>query len=130
MHPLVLIINDDPQQAQHFAQALLSEGISALTATTEQRGFELALTTRPAVIMLDAMMALDSQHYRIARQLCESAETCSIPLILTRGLTHPPGFRFDLEARAAGLTVTALISHAATAQQIHATLKQIIVNMR
>jgi CheY-like chemotaxis protein len=130
MNPLVLIINDDPQQAQHFAHALLSEGMSALIATDEQQGIKLARTTRPAVILLDAMMALDSQRYHIAHQLCDSAETASTPLILTRGLTHPPGFRFDQEARAAGLRVAALISNAATAPQIVATIKQIIGDVR
>ena len=52
----VLIIDDDKWIAMSTSMVLEAEGFEVLSSTSGARGLDLAVETRPAVILLDIMM--------------------------------------------------------------------------
>src|SRR5262245_22359255 len=53
LHPLVLIIDDEPPIRRFLRAALLASGYEVLEATTAQEGLTQAATRQPALILLD-----------------------------------------------------------------------------
>jgi two-component system, OmpR family, phosphate regulon response regulator PhoB len=78
---LVLVIDDDPQVAYVTRFILHRSGIHAITATSPEEGFHIAMTMHPDVILCDAALPRIN-GCQLLRILKQTDETASIPVIL------------------------------------------------
>ncbi len=65
---------------------LASKGIEVLEADSGKRGIELALMTRPNLILCDISMG-ETSGFEVLNQLQQQAQTAQIPFVLMSGLT-------------------------------------------
>lgn len=77
----VLVIDDDATARDLIQHYLSAEGFEVLTASTGERGIELAQETMPAVITLDVMMA-NLDGWSVLQRLKEDPTTAHIPVIM------------------------------------------------
>ncbi len=78
LHPIVLVIDDEPPIRRFLRAALLANGYQVLEATTAQEGLTQAATHQPALILLDLGLP-DLDGLEVTRQLREWA---TIPIIV------------------------------------------------
>lgn len=57
-HPVILVVDDDPHVRQTIQLALEEEGFVVETAADGQHGLERAISSRPALVVLDMRLPL------------------------------------------------------------------------
>jgi DNA-binding response OmpR family regulator len=80
----VLVVDDNPEVSTVVMLCLRSAGFRALQAEDGESGFQLALTEKPALILLDECMPRMNGQMMLAK-LKESAITGRIPVIMIAG---------------------------------------------
>ena len=76
----VLVIEDEPMNLELAVEVLELDGYSVRTATTAERGLELAALERPAVILMDLGLPGIS-GYEATQRLKADPVTAAIPVI-------------------------------------------------
>lgn len=94
----ILIVDDDPDQAEVLSCRLLSQGYQTITADTGEGGLDLARAERPHLVLLDLCLP-DTDGIEVCRELADDQSTTSIPIIIVSGEERPDVLR---QARAAG----------------------------
>ena len=85
--PIVLIVDDMPDNLALLHDALDDAGHTVLVATTGESALQRAAQALPDVVLLDALMpGIDG--FEVARRLKADAATASIPIIFMTGLTE------------------------------------------
>jgi two-component system cell cycle response regulator len=85
--PVVLII-DDSQDVHRLVEARLRhESVTFASALSGREGLQLAQSLRPALILLDLDMP-DLDGYAVLRELKNSSETATIPVLVLSGMTR------------------------------------------
>ena len=81
---LVLIIEDDQDQAEVLTYRLETMGMQAVVANRGKTGLEMAKKERPRLILLDLSLP-DAEGLEICEQLSGNPETCTIPIVVISG---------------------------------------------
>lgn len=85
--PVVLIVDDVPDNLSVLHDALDAAGYTVLVATDGESALQRAVQAAPDVVLLDAVMpGLDG--FEVARRLKVQVSTASIPIIFMTGLTE------------------------------------------
>jgi CheY-like chemotaxis protein len=95
--PKILIVDDDKDVVDSTRALLETAGYAAVSAFSGEEGYAKALVEKPDLMLLDVMMAHDSEGFEIARRLHENADTKDLPVIIMTGIRrakHLP-FRFE-----------------------------------
>lgn len=95
----ILCVDDDPTQLMLLRLALTRAGYKVLEAPDGKEGVELAITHKPALIIMDLMMpvmdgAMAVQHIR------ENDDTKDIPILILSAYTRGEQAKRALEAGA------------------------------
>jgi CheY-like chemotaxis protein len=97
----ILIIDDDPDYIEAMQALLEAKGFIVLSADNGQDGFERAKAQKPDLLLLDVMMAEQTEGFDLARKMKAEPATNLIPIILITGirkeLNLPYGFEPDEE---------------------------------
>ncbi len=94
----ILIIDDDDAMVDVLSQRLSRQGYQILVATSGDAGLAMARRELPSLVLLDLRLP-DADGFSICQELADSAETCSIPVIILSGMERPDIIR---RSRAAG----------------------------
>jgi two-component system, cell cycle response regulator DivK len=98
--PLILIVDDDPDNREVYSQFLRFGGFSVVTAVSGPEAVEKASRLNPDLIVMDvALPAMDG--YQVTQSLRRSATTADIPVIALTG--YPVEYSLD-DALASGCT--------------------------
>ena len=81
MAATILIVEDEPPQAEMLSYNLAKEGYSVLMAENGDQAFDLLIDEHPDLIVLDWMLP-DISGIEICRRLRARAETKSVPIVL------------------------------------------------
>ncbi len=79
MAPRVLVIEDEPEMKMILHDNLRFEGYEVVSADTGEEGYEIALRTRPDLLLLDIMLPRMT-GYEVCRRLRSSG--CEMPIIM------------------------------------------------
>jgi two-component system, OmpR family, alkaline phosphatase synthesis response regulator PhoP len=81
----VLLVDDDDDVRQVFAQLLKNDGLSVVTASNVVDAFAAAVDSRPDVVLTDVAMP-ESGGRELCRQLKSDRRTAGIPIIMMSGI--------------------------------------------
>ncbi|OGV62536.1 MAG: hypothetical protein A2498_15605 [Lentisphaerae bacterium RIFOXYC12_FULL_60_16] len=93
-HRIVLIVDDDEAFAQSNRDLLEAYGYEVHVAHGGSEGLAMAKRIRPDVMILDVMMASDTEGFEVARKIPESPELSRMGVLLVTGVVkalHLPG---------------------------------------
>ena len=96
--PLVLLVDDEPDQVEMYQLALEFAGLTVITAFTGRDALESARTRVPAVIVLDLRLP-DMSGWDVCRALKSDSQTAPIPIII---LTAAASLTLPEQAKKAG----------------------------
>lgn len=95
---LILIVDEDSDQAATLAVRLHQQGFRTLLAGNGRAALELAAQQQPQLVVMDLRLP-DMDGLRVCAQLADGTTTCGIPIILLSRMTRPDIIRCS---RAAG----------------------------
>jgi len=81
----ILIIDDEPLTCQLIARVLKLQGYASAIVTDSNRALDVALSERPALILLDYHLGA-GYGLEVLQNLKASASTRAIPVIITSGI--------------------------------------------
>ncbi len=83
----ILIVDDDECFAESNKDLLEACGYEVLMASDGRSGLEMARQHRPDLMLLDVMMATDTEGFEVARRIPESPELKGMKVLLVTGMT-------------------------------------------
>jgi len=120
----ILIVEDEIELADATKALLESEGYAVITAHDGAEGYQAARREKPDLVLLDVMMAHDSEGIEVARQLNEDPETRRIPVILLTGIRKVKNLPFTFEPDEDWLPVKAVVEKPAKPERLLRTVRQ------
>lgn len=95
----ILIVDDDPDFAESNKDLLEAQGYHVITANDGESGLESAIRERPDLMLLDVMMAYDTEGFEISRKIPGQPELRNMKVLLVTGIRKakdlPYGFEPD-----------------------------------
>ena len=105
----ILVVDDDASLVESVTEILNAEGYSVLSAPDGEDGFRKARESKPDLILLDVMMAHDSEGFDIAKRLKQDELTRGTPVILVTGIRKAKRLPFGYEPDDDWLPVKAVL---------------------
>ncbi|MCG8602470.1 MAG: response regulator [Verrucomicrobiales bacterium] len=94
----VLVIDDDAKVRELLSRMLQSEGYRVITAVDGNEGLEMANLHKPDAITLDVVMPGGKDGWEVLRELKDSPDTQSIPVIMVSVMAEQEhGLALDVE---------------------------------
>ena len=94
---MVMVIDDDPDFLESIRVILEGAGYGVMTATSGQDG--LARVRRGGIdcILLDVMLARETEGFLIAQDLKADPKTAQSPIVMLTSISQKTGFGFSPE---------------------------------
>lgn len=102
----ILLIDDDCAFVQANRDLLEAYNYKVFSAQNGADGLELAKREHPDMIILDVMMATDTEGFEIARRLFQLPELKGVRVILVTGINKALNLPYKFEADEAWLPVS------------------------
>jgi len=93
----ILIIDDDKYFVQSVKDLLTSEGYSVIHAYNGSEGLDMAKGEHPDLIILDVMMAHDTEGFEVSREVSKNPELKNMKIIMVTGITKEMNLPFKFE---------------------------------
>jgi CheY-like chemotaxis protein len=93
----VIIIDDDPDVVEATKVVLDKAGYAVASAFTGRDGLARIRQGGIDCIILDVMMAKDTEGFQIAQDLKADGKTSKIPIIMLTSISKKTGFEFSPE---------------------------------
>jgi CheY-like chemotaxis protein len=91
----VIVIDDDPDVLEATKVILEGAGFAVVTAPTGPEGVSRIREGGINCILLDVMMAKDTEGFHIAQELKADPKTSRIPIIMLTSVSKKTGFEFS-----------------------------------
>ena len=91
----VIVIDDDVDILEATKLALDSAGYETVTAATGKEGMAKIRQGGIGLIILDVMMARDTEGFQMAHDLKADPELKGIPILMMTSVSAKSGFKFD-----------------------------------
>ena len=85
----ILLVDDDRDFVESNKDLLEAQGYRILTAYDGKSGLETALRERPDLMILDVMMASDTEGFEVSRKIPEKPELRNMRVLLVTGIDYP-----------------------------------------
>lgn len=92
MSKKLLIVDDDQDFLEATKIVLETNGFDVVWAVNGDRGYELAKSEKPDLMLLDVMMTYDSEGFDLARKLKNDTTTEKIPIIVITSISKAQRF--------------------------------------
>jgi CheY-like chemotaxis protein len=80
--PKILVVDDDPDFVLAMRMALEANGFEVEAAMTPEEGISKALSTEPALVLLDIMMPSGNEGFEVVRSIREEHNLKDLPIIV------------------------------------------------
>lgn len=101
----VLIVDDDHDFVESNKDLLEAYGYRVLAAHDGASGLEMAKKERPDIMILDVMMATQTEGFEVARKIPQTPELKGLHVLLVTGVTKDLHLPFHFEPDASWLPV-------------------------
>jgi len=105
----ILVVDDDVDFLGATKTVLQSKGHTVQTAANGAEGYKLAKAAPPDLMLLDVMMAHDSEGFETARKLKEDPATRGVKVIMVTGIRKAKDLPFAFEPDEDWLPVKAVL---------------------
>lgn len=96
MSKRILLVDDDQDFVASVAEWLTANGYEVTVAFDGASGLEKARQLKPDLMILDVMMATDTEGIEVSRKIAESPELKSLPVLLLTGIRKAKNLPFGL----------------------------------
>jgi two-component system, OmpR family, alkaline phosphatase synthesis response regulator PhoP len=93
----ILIVDDDPDFVESNKDLLEAYGYRVMSAHDGASGLELAKQIHPDVMILDVMMATQTEGFEVARKIPQTPELQGLHVLLVTGVTKDLHLPFGFE---------------------------------
>ena len=93
----ILLVDDDRDFVESNKDLLEAQGYAILTAYDGKTGLETAIRERPDLMILDVMMATDTEGFEVSRKIPESPELKNMRVLLVTGIRRAKHLPFGFE---------------------------------
>jgi two-component system, OmpR family, alkaline phosphatase synthesis response regulator PhoP len=120
----ILIVDDDEAFAESNRDLLEAYGYEVRIAHDGQSGLAEARAFRPALIVLDVMMATDTEGFEVARKIPETPELRGVKVLLVTGMAKELGIANRLRPDATWLPVERVLEKPIGPQRLMAEVER------
>ena len=120
----ILIIDDDADFREAITTLLNTKGYEVAAAAEGKSGFEKALAEVPNLIILDVMMAHETEGFEVARKFQENEKTKNIPVIMVTGVKKEMDLGYDINPDKQWLPVKAVLEKPVQAEKLLEIVKE------
>ena len=119
----ILIIDDDADFREAITTLLTSKGYEVTAAAEGKSGFEKAQAELPNLIILDVMMAHETEGFEVARDFQANEKTKNIPVIMVTGVKKEMDLGYDINPDKQWLPVKAMLEKPVQAEKLLEVIK-------
>ena len=105
----ILLVDDDRDFVESNKDLLEAQGYRILTAYDGKSGLETALRERPDLMILDVMMASDTEGFEVSRKIPEKPELRNMRVLLVTGIRRAMHLPFGFEPDESWLPVSDIL---------------------
>jgi CheY-like chemotaxis protein len=109
MKTKILMVDDDVDFREATTTLLEAKGYAVVTAANGEEGYQKAKIEKPDMMLLDVMMAHDSEGFETARKLKEDPATRGLKVIMVTGIRKAKDLPFSFEPDEDWLPVKAIL---------------------
>lgn len=93
----ILLVDDDVEFCESNRDLLEAEGYEVIEAHDGAAGLEKAKAEKPDLMILDVMMATDTEGFEVARKIPETPELKNMKVLLVTGIVKDMHLPFGVE---------------------------------
>lgn len=93
----ILIVDDDPDFVESNKELLEANGYHVVSASNGTEGLALAKKEKPDLMILDVMMATNTEGFEVSRKIPETPELRNMPVVLVTGIRRALNLPFGFE---------------------------------
>jgi len=105
----ILVVDDDAAYAESIRDLLEAYGYVVLTASDGIQGLKTALEAKPDLMLLDVMMATNTEGFDVARRIHEIPQLAGMSILLVTGIVEAMHLPKPLETDAEWLPVDRIL---------------------
>jgi CheY-like chemotaxis protein len=120
------LVDDDADFAASLETWLSGNGYTVLMAAGGAAGLEKAVAEKPDLMILDVMMATETEGIEISRKLAAMPELKSMPVLLLTGVRRAKSLPFGLEPDANWLPVRSVLEKPVQLDELLAEIHRIL----
>jgi two-component system, OmpR family, alkaline phosphatase synthesis response regulator PhoP len=120
----ILIVDDDVDFVESNKDLLEANGYQVLAAHDGESGLALAKKEKPDLMILDVMMATDTEGFEVSRKIPQTPELRKMPILLCTGIRHEKHLPFSFEPDESWLPVDAVLEKPIDPAKLLAEIKR------
>jgi len=120
----ILIIDDDPDLIAATQAVLEGAGYTVASALEGAAGLERVRQGGIDCILLDVMMARDTEGFQVAQELRADPATSAIPIVMLTSVSQKTGFEFSPETDGEYLPVDAFLEKPVDPDRLLAVIQE------
>ena len=122
----IIIIDDDPDIVEATKIILEAAGFGVQTAASGPEGLKLIRQGGVDCILLDVMMARDTEGFHVAQDLKDDPKTQKIPIVMLTSIAQKTGFEFSPETDGDFLPVEAFLEKPVDPKKLVSTITGVL----
>ena len=122
----IAIIDDNTDFVEATRTLLEANDYTVVAAHNGNDGFALVKNEKPDLLLLDVMMAHDTEGFELANKLKDDPETNYLPVIIITGIRKEKGLPFSFEPDEEWLPVKAVLEKPVKPGELLAQIKSIV----
>lgn len=122
----IMIIDDDPDLVEATKVVLEGAGYAVASSLNAPKGLERIRQGGIDAILLDVMMARDTEGFHVAQELRADPKTAGIPIIMLTSVGTKSGFEFSPETDADYMPVDAFLEKPVEPKRLVETIRGVL----
>jgi CheY-like chemotaxis protein len=122
----ILIIDDDPDLVEATKVVLENAGYAVASALSGPKGLDRIRQGGIDAILLDVMMAKDTEGFHIAQELKANPKTAGIPIVMLTSVVRKTGFEFSPETDGEFMPVEAFLEKPVEPRKLIETMAKVM----
>ncbi len=124
MKKKILLVDDDNEFVESNKLLLESEGFEVHAAYDGKSGVEKARKTNPDLMILDVMMATDTEGFEVSRDIPKIPELQGLPVIILTGIREKKKLSFGFEPDESWLPCKAVLEKPVSPEKLLEEVKK------